>query len=415
MILQNSMESLCLFIKVLREKEKYKTSYILATTILKNLSDLQKDLPDETKINLLYELSISCFYNGKIEEGSSISDSCILNRNFPGTLKNSIISNLRFYLTKLDVLESFHVPVVLPLIDSNPEKLWRALNPSITQYQNGYLINCRCVNYIQESTSYTSQEPDGVIRTRNFLIQCDTNFKAISQHEVTEGNNQYLQYLSYPKRIQGYEDCRMIMFCDKLYMFSVCFHLTKEWLPQIGLLEVNLETGSIEGVKHIPGLIHNRCEKNWSPFCITGDSNFIYIVYLCDPFCILKIHPSMSKCEIHKIYQTQLDFTRFRGSAPPIPFDGGYLMIIHEVIFYENNQRMYIHRFIWFKIEDQPIKKISHAFYLKEMGIEFCSGMCYSQENENYIYITAGLKDKEAYVFKCESDTIRKSLKCINL
>ena len=423
-------------IKHARESSKPRLAYILGKGILSIVSLSSGITIDLT--SLYYELSVSCFYMNKIHEGSMISDRLIYDRNVPSHLKQTVHSNLTWYLERLDWDSCFPVPVNAPMmfedgssgerwnsgfqtpnsgVQGNPKdslERWRPLNPGIFRLQDKLIINCRCVNYNQVGTSYTSCHLDGKIRTRNFLIECDTNFNPIKQIEVVD----QFKNGNFPKWIEGHEDCRFVPSGDgkELLFSAVTFHLTLEYLPQIAVSKISTEKVfeafkemgetkvPIESTQLIRGPNPGRCEKNWLPFVREGELHF---VYLYDPFVIIK--PTSSSIEVVEVEPSKFDFSRFRGSAAPIEFDDGYLLIVHEVIFNSKGERTYVHRFLWFN-NDLTLSglKVSPVWYLKEPGIEFCSGMLMMDRT---IYIGAGLKDKEAWIFKIGVEKVREMLK----
>lgn len=421
-------------VKHSRESGRPRLSYILAKGLLSIISKTP-DLYAVDLVQLYYELSICCWYMKKIQEGQVISNKLIFDKAVPHHLRQAVHSNITWYLTPLDFDDAFQVPFNSPMLDvgnSSSVERWRPLNPGLFKFEDKLIINCRCVNYNQRGTSYTSLQPDGKIRTRNFLIECDENFAPIKQIEVVDK----LNMVKFPKWIEGQEDCRFCVVNNKLMFSSVTFYLTREFLPQIAVSQIStsklLEAFNnpsqteilIESTTRMLGPDPGRCEKNWLPFNYNGELHF---VYLYDPFVILKPNfsstssstpsssstltppSSSSQCEVVEVQTSKFDLTRFRGSAAPIEFDNGFLLIVHEVIFNGNGERTYVHRFLWFDSNlSNSNLHVSNAWYLKEPGIEFCSGML---KISNFVYIGAGLKDKEAWIFKISEDKIRSMLK----
>ena len=385
-----------------REQSHPKLGYFLSQHILGLVAKGRGRLSNLHGV--LYELTICCWYAGKVVEGRLACDRLLFDRSVDGGIKGQVHVNSRWYLEPLLVEDSFRVPVVCPLLtDGGPttsSETWRPLNPGIFRIGDQVVVNCRCVNYNQAGTSYTSLHSDGKIRTRNFLIYCDREWKATRQIEVQD----HLEIPRYPKWIEGYEDCRFcVLPTGELVFSSVTFHLTPEYLAQIAVGRVGAD-GELTSIQRIRGPVPGRCEKNWLPFVYRDELCFIYLY---DPFVVLKPLPTGS-CDVVHVQPSPVDLSRFRGSAAPIEFDGGLLLIIHEVIFAANSERTYVHRFVWLDLAQTPsIQKISHAWYLREPGIEFCSGMMRVGED---IYVSAGLKDREAWIFRVAVGTVRGML-----
>ena len=148
-----------------------------------------------------------------------------------------------------------------------------------------------------------------------------------------------------------------------------------------------------------------RCEKNWLPF--TKDGHF-FTVYSYDPFIIYKPDLKTGDCETALHYEPTLDFTRFRGSAGPIEFDGGYLLLVHEVVHHLDYSRVYLHRFLYLD-QHYNITRLSKPFIFKHQGVEFCASMT-ADHLGSQLVMSLGIEDREAYLCFVDFDTIHSML-----
>jgi hypothetical protein len=107
-------------------------------------------------------------------------------------------------------------------------------------------------------------------------------------------------------------------------------------------------------------------------------------------------------------YEPTWDFTQFRGSAGPIPFDNGYLILVHEVVHFADHSRCYLHRFVY---TDHRffIKKASKPFTFLHQGVEFCGSMTFNHEGSHIIF-AIGIEDSKAYLCSVDLKTIRSQL-----
>src|SRR5206468_6042518 len=107
------------------------------------ISDNTKNLIDDKYKNIydkiVDELTILGYYLGLRSEIVKISDALILDKKCTIN-KNQVISNQRFYLEPLKIIKNIVLPLKL-------DQGWFAMNPSILKITDGYLINCRLVNY----------------------------------------------------------------------------------------------------------------------------------------------------------------------------------------------------------------------------------------------------------------------------
>jgi predicted GH43/DUF377 family glycosyl hydrolase len=176
---------------------------------------------------------------------------------------------------------------------------------------------------------------------------------------------------------------------------------------QISLCQLNLNTRPATVTKLLPlqGPNPYRCEKNWAPFFQQGS---LHVIYSWDPFIIYK--PSLETGTLQKVLhrETTYNFSSFRGSSSPIEFEDGYLILIHEVFFQLNYDRVYTHRFIQ---TDRTfnVKKISKPFTFFHQGVEFCCGMVMNHENTHLI-LSVGVEDREAYLCHLKLETVQASL-----
>lgn len=376
--------------------------------------------------DIVSELSIASYYTEHRNKGLYFSDKLIFDRSVPSDIKSMVHNNLIHYVIKLSS-DKIRVPINLPFI-GDTDKKWRPLNPSIIKSNSigqpsllhgreGYIINCRTVNYDQIGHNYISLDSDNIIRTKNFLLTLDKNFNLISQNEITDS----IERVQYLGSVQGLEDCRFVKVnnvstsiqgesLDDYWFTAVTFDNFSYWIPQISMCHLSKspqlcndgEQLPIDHIIRMQGPDPKRCEKNWLPFVY---NNKIYIIYSFEPFIIFEADPYQGHCNKVIEYKSSFDLSKFRGSAPPINFNDGYLAIVHEVIFMES--RIYLHRFV-FMDTNFNVEKISPCFYFDHKGIEFCTGLSYSHDNN--LLITAGIKDCEAYIFKVDIDYVNSLL-----
>ena len=162
-------------------------------------------------------------------------------------------------------------------------------------------------------------------------------------------------------------------------------------------------TLAVEKLVPLKGPETSTCEKNWLPFV---KDNTLYTIYGYDPFIILKVDRETGNCTTALKEEPKHDFTSFRGSASPMPFDEGYLLLIHEVIF--TDQRNYLHRFVYLD-KDLHITKVSKPFMFFHKGIEYCCGMTTDHSGKKCI-LSVGLEDHQAFLALVDLDHIRTLL-----
>ncbi|HSX12520.1 MAG TPA: hypothetical protein VLF61_03435, partial [Rhabdochlamydiaceae bacterium] len=365
-------------------------------------------ISDSLKYEINEEISIAAYYTPFREEGFFAADQILLQKNAPWNQKEQAFKNLLFYIQNLKNAEFKKVEIDLPLIREGEEAYYNPMNPSIYRTDQGYKLICRAVNFTLKNGVYTSLDPeDGVIRTRNFLIHYDQDFKLLSQNEIVETAPRMKVEPLW--RIEGFEDCRLFAFDQGDWFTCTTFDTNPTGVCQISLCKLENEPKGkqiqVEKLVALKGPDSNRYEKNWLPFV---KENQLLMLYSYMPFIINKPNIETGEWEPVLQYELNFDFSRFRGSAGPIPFDRGYLVLIHEVFMRTENERCYLHRFIYLD-QDFMIKKISLPFTFQHVGVEYCCSMTLDHTGTKLI-MPIGIEDREAYLCTIDLDTVRALL-----
>jgi len=389
---QHLLQPLIEVYKVSRLHSKHNLSYLFAKLIMYCLMENTTFLPliptDKTKFlnDILYNLSITCYYTEKKDEGMEICDKLILNPAIESVFKNNIHFNQLFYIEPLtyDLIKSLDLD--LPFIENNIK--WNPLNPSILQTSSGYNIICRTVNYIKNGYNFKIYHPKNISITRNYFLTLDNDLNTLSQSEIIES----LDRVKFPKDYRGLEDCRI--FSYQGHHWFTCSNWDTHFMSyaKISLCRLASDNSTVDFLLWLQGPNPTRHEKNWLPFI---KDNTLLLIYSFSPFVIYRPDLDTGLCYTVIRHQHNYDLSRFRGSASPIPFNDGYLLIIHETL--DHSIRYYYHRFLWLDA-DLAIRKLSYPFYFKKKGTEYCSGLSYSNSNDNELIIAIGVDDREAYL-----------------
>jgi len=352
------------------------------------------------------ELSIAAYYTQNKEEGLEAADRLILKKGVPEVTQEQAHKNLLFYVNNLPHQSLKLVEFKRPPLYEGSTEFYNASSPSIQKRDNGYDVICRTHNYTQDKgNNYHSRDKnDETVRTRNFLLRYDRDFKLLSQQEIVE--NLPRKKLNAEFRITGLEDCRLIGLDLNSWFVAATFDTHPQQIGQsLCKMKESKEGLFVEQIIPLktPSL-SNRTEKNWLPFVKEGK---LYAIYGYNPVTIYQLDPLTGICKPYIEYEASHDFSRFRGSSGPIPFDDGYLVMVHEVIF--NSNRHYLHRFLYLN-KDFKIEKLSTPFTFLHKGIEYCCGITIDHDQKNCI-IPIGYEDEKAYLLFVDLNTIRSSLK----
>lgn len=356
------------------------------------------------------EIAVAAYYTAFKNDGFIAVNNLILKKNIPSYVKDFAYRTVLFYVSALKGARFDPIVIDLPKIRGGFFESFCPMNPSIQKVDDGYMVICRAVNYIQfGGRDHKSCDIfDPTIRTRNFLVHYDKNFKVLSQPEIVE---KLPRYRKENQPVEGLEDCRLMKLKEDFWFTCTAYDISSKGVPQIALCKL-ASKGSEKAVDvtqltPLKGPDPLRCEKNWMPFV---KDNEIHAIYSCDPFILYKPDPHTGECKEALRYEPKHDFSSFRGSAPPIEFDGGYLMIVHEVAY--TNQRYYLHRLV-FLDKDLQITKVSKPFVFLHQGIEYTCGMTIDHSGTKLI-IPIGVEDRNAYLCTIGLDQIRSMLEPLN-
>lgn len=359
------------------------------------------------------DISIAAFYTSKPEEGLNAINRLMIKKGVPYHAKEQAYHNILFYVKCLDNASYRLVPIDTPFIRQDGGHRFNPMNPTIKKTDEGYDMICRTVNYIQigakhfQSLDFT--DPTNKIITRNFLLKLDPGFNLLSQQEIIEDlSREHRSFMN----CEGLEDCRMFHFQDSVWFTCTTLDTSICSKPQISLCKLADETTSdtihVEQLIALMGPNPCRCEKNWLPF--VKDDQF-HVIYSYEPLVIYK--PNVEKgfhdighSEVLVRHSSKYDFSRFSGSAPPIEFDDGYLILVHEIAY--EDQRIYMERFVYLD-RDLNIKKASKPFIFLHKGIEYCCGIAIDHEEKNLV-MSIGIEDREAYLCTVDLNTVRTML-----
>ena len=343
--------------------------------------------PDDDKYRFYEELAIVCYYLNRKDEGYDAADKVILSRA-PWSSRNKVLKNQSYYMQKLPFKTIHNVDYVLP------EK-YIGSSSSIIRNGDGYIFNLRSVNYtINGKGGYDIRDPENIVRSRNFMLKMDGNFNVISDVELKDVSGIQL----YPKNIRGLEDIRLI---NDHELFCVYLEANDARTPQMCYCTYE-EDGRVTRIIPLSVTEKIQCEKNWLPF---EDNGELYFIYRMHPLLIYKLNKTTGDIVVHKGTElSEANIADFRGSANPIPYNGGWLCTIHQV--YHDDPRNYFHRFVWFNTDFTEMK-YSKVFYFESVNIEYNVSICHSN---NGLILAYSIRDNASKIGIVDYATVNNLL-----
>jgi hypothetical protein len=359
--------------------------------------------------SLVEDLSICAYYvEGRMSKylGMLACEALVARRGAPEqTLANTVVV-ASWYARELPVLNRG------AFVQDGDERLhgYHPCNPCIIDADT--MLACiRTVNYRQErGRCYRSDDPDGVIRTRNY-IYCG----ALGDEVVN-----YVGYWWVPdSEIRGLEDMRVIRIDNEAFFtatscqvpdapVNVNFGQHARW-PRVvaGLFDCvedefydcdHPEIGHL-----VPLRFGGACEKNWIPFDLGSELAF---VYSWDPFVVLRPDLRTGECRPEWNVAAPCYAKSWRGGTPGYRYPSGVcLAIVHEVARLPD-RNVYTHRLVeW---DGARITRYSEPFVFEHHGIEYACGLARKQ-NGDWI-VSYGVEDREAKWCEVADETIELML-----
>lgn len=97
----------------------------------------------------------------------------------------------------------------------------------------------------------------------------------------------------------------------------------------------------------------------------------------------------------------------FNGGSQLIPFDEGWLTLIHEIHPRDGNQ-YYFHRFVWFD-QTNNLRGVGRPFFFQEKGREFAAGLAWHRDGANLL-VSYHVDDRESFIATLEASEVRRML-----
>ena len=347
------------------------------------------------------EYAIMAFYTqdpARKQRGFDICNGLALDRQVPKGTRDLARSNLFYYTDRAATL----LPSLeLRPVDFTPPAGYHLLNPSIARQGSRLVMVQRTVNSRLIDGRYETADGQP-FETRNFLLRLNDDLG-------TEHSAEILPPADMPPprfpQVRGFEDMRLFAWKGGLWCSAMVRELTAEgWCEQV--------LARIDGTP--PGPYHLRDwqvlrpvwprqhEKNWMPLVVNDQLQFLYSS---DPTRIVDERGQPLSETIPLIAAEN-----FRGSSQAVVSEGGWLAIVHEVLWRES-QRFYQHRFVWFD-NAMRLRRVTRPFVWRHKGVEYAVGLAWHPDGKRMI-VSLGVDDAEAWIGTVDAGDIRSALQDI--
>ena len=312
-------------------------------------------------------------------------------------------------------------PILIPSNITNGTGL---CNPSIFFHDNKLKMILRHVEYtlfcsegtqkfkskFEGPVSYYHPDNDLNLRTNNYYCEIDVNTLEVLRHNKIDTTKLDVKPIWH---FIGLEDARLVYWNNRYYGCGVRRDTTTNGTGRIELSELEINDNSVTEIKRSRIEVDDTssyCEKNWMPII---DKPFHFIKW-CNPVEVVKVNldtNSSKRVFISKNPEIAIPGGDLRGGSNLIPWEDGYISIVHICEFVPKNingykDSDYYHKFVIWN-SDFTINKITDTFNFMTGKIEFCIGL---ELINNHIYIAFSFHDNGSYIVKIQNDAFKKIL-----
>ena len=352
------------------------------------------------------EFSIAANYSpfpDRKSRGFDACDALALSRAAPAPTRSLAAANLHFYLERADRLMPSWIS--RPVGFAPPDG-YAPTNPSLACHDGEIFLVQRAVNYRLDTSKpdgddarYTTAD-GSAFRTRNFLVRLDADLAIAAAQEILEPADMPEPAWT---EVRGFEDIRLFSWRGELHGVACVRELSAQAWCEMVLARI--DPRDPEGARLVDWRVlrpegPQTHEKNWMP-CVESDR--LRFVYSCDPARIVDE-------AARPISQTTPDMAcgLFRGGSQLIPFDDGWLALVHETHLHDG-QRHYRHRFVGFDASLR-LRSVSRPFFFQTRGVEFAAGLAWRPDGRQLL-VSYGVEDREAWLGAVDAEDVRRALR----
>lgn len=301
------------------------------------------------------------------------------------------------------------------ILPSHHTKGMGVMNPSVFVDGDRVLVNIRVLNYIlyhSESQNfyhmygplqYIHPDADPYLRTFNFMSELDDNLDIIKYNLVDTTRFDQKPIWDFV----GLEDGRLFKHDNKLYLTGVRRDTTPNGEGRMELSELKDIDGKYVEVSRrrvpTPNNVASYCEKNWA---VVLDKPEITYVKWHQPTEVVEYKDGITtQVALHD--NSQPKYIDLRGGSQVIPFEDGYVSIVHEVYLFNSQlgskNAKYRHRIVFYDKDLKVISVSKEPFSFTGIEIEFCCGIAIKGDD---VLISFGLQDNSAFILKMPKECL---------
>jgi hypothetical protein len=168
----------------------------------------------------------------------------------------------------------------------------------------------------------------------------------------------------------GLEDLRLFVHKNQLLYTAATKSTTPDTNYKIVMGNYDITTNQLINSRVLEHPTPQPCEKNWLMVSLADQDPTV--IYNWHPFQTLTVDPSSNTLKPLNTFSTPPYFSKLRGSANPVLYNGKYICLTHVVK--HGTPRKYYHHLVVLDKETLKPETLSVPFYFGTQGIEYSLG-----------------------------------------
>ena len=282
---------------------------------------------------------------------------------------------------------------------------WAPANPTIAADGDGFRVVVRVLNWRVEAGHHVVDAPDGVFRTRNFVLTTDRDLAVSSRSELLPSVPPGPPV--HPSHVVGLEDLRLVCVDDRWFGLAAVRDRSADRLTRMALCAIDGDR--VTSMRLLDAPRPDEHEKNWVPFVHEGA---LHLVQSCAPTVVLRCDVDTGATTVVSIRPGPAGSgdLRLRGGSQALPDADGWIFVAHEVEAGSSGP-VYVHRFVHLD-RSFTIDAMSAPFVFEEHCREFCAGLAWRGED---LVVTYGVDDRDAHAAVVRGADVYELLRLVAL
>lgn len=344
---------------------------------------------DIFEYKLDYEYYIIAYYHG-IKDVNKVFFKIIDNCNIQ-SINNNVLNNFKFYINNIKSDNVINISEKISAFDQT----FFSSSATIIKDIDGYIINCRYVNYTYDKKSNgIIFAPNSRNITLNKMMYLNSEFKIKKEKIFDIDHSDGIFHI-------GIEDLRLFNYKGKI-LFNGCGQFRDGSIGiKIGHYDVNK---NILVCDEIQSPYNNNCEKNW---VYTEYNNELCMIYKWGPLEIGKVIDK--KLKIIETKNMPNIFNYIRGSSNACEYNNELWFVCHIVA----PDKDYYHLFVVFN-KEMNLLRYSIPFKYSGQRVEYCIGL---NVDKDCVIMTYSTWDSSTYIVSVNKQliTMYNYLKTVNI